>query len=162
MTSTGLLKEGPGSDYSREDPTNPFFLRTNSSAKLRYFSSDIRSSWIEFEKSKHWVTAQNQFTVGFSSRDRSEHRPNACGHCHGERTPESDPYCAHRHRCTTSMCSQPAEKCEEHKRSSRNKRDQPDYGAKAVAKCGMPAPTASYSIQGQFMGIHSEYAFLAA
>jgi hypothetical protein len=38
----------------------------------------------------------------------SEQRPDACGHCHGQRTPESDTYCAHRHSSATYMCSQPA------------------------------------------------------
>ena len=42
------------------------------------------------------------------SRNYSEQRPDACGQCHGQCTPERDAYCAHRHSCATRACSQPA------------------------------------------------------
>jgi hypothetical protein len=42
------------------------------------------------------------------SRNGSEQRSDACGQRHGQRAPECDAYCPHRHACSTGACSQPA------------------------------------------------------
>jgi len=42
------------------------------------------------------------------SCNRSEHPPDACSQRHGQRTPERDPYCAHRHSRAARACGQPA------------------------------------------------------